>query len=182
LESIVFGRLVAEAINARRSEPQPEPSEAVLKKYLQRTHARVERIVGRTEGVGHHAIAEKLKTVLTEKVGLFRNEADLAEAVAQIGQLRQQYQAVRCQTPLGPFSSEIVHVLELESLLYLGEITARGALARRESRGSHFRTDYPQRNDGDWLRHTLARRDGDEVRLSSAAVDVSLYAPQARTY
>ncbi len=120
--------------------------------------------------------------MLTEKVGIFRNEADLAEAVAEIRALRRQYPAVRARTPIGPFQSEILHVLELESLLYLGEITARGALARTESRGSHFRTDHPERNDGEWLRHTIARLDGDEVELSYAEVDVSRYEPQQRTY
>jgi len=73
-------------------------------------------------------------------------------------------------------------VLELEGLLCLGEITAAGALARKESRGSHSRTDHPERNDADWLKHTLARLDGEEVALSYAQVDVGLYEPKARTY
>ena len=54
------------------------------------------------------------------------------------------------------FLDEIVRVLELESLLGLAEITAAGALARTESRGSHFRSDYPDRDDAHWLKHTVA--------------------------
>jgi len=76
----------------------------------------------------------------------------------------------------------MLHVLELESQIAMGEITARGALARTESRGSHFRTDYPDRNDTDWLKHTVARLDGDEIRLSYGDVDTSHYEPKKRTY
>jgi len=182
LETIVFGRLVADAINARRGEAGPEPSESVLQGNLKKVTEHVGRLLARAGGVPHHQIAERLKGVLTEKVGIFRNEADLAEAVAAIGTLQEQYRAVRPRTPLRPFNTEILHVLELEGLLYLGEITSRGALARRESRGSHFRTDYPQRDDAHWLKHTIARLDGDEVQLSYAPVDTALYAPQERTY
>ena len=130
----------------------------------------------------HHQLARQLQNVLTEKVGIFRDAAGLAGAVDEIGQLRQQYQAVALRTPPGPFQSELLHVLELESLLYLGEITAQGALARTESRGSHYRTDHPRRDDLRWLRHTVAQLDGQEIRLSYADVDVSLYEPQERAY
>jgi len=106
----------------------------------------------------------------------------MAAAVAQIRELREQYDSLSCQTPPGPFSVEILHVLELESLLYLGEITARGALAREESRGSHFRTDHSQRNDVDWLKHTVAQLDGKEIELSYSDVDISRFEPKERTY
>ena len=138
--------------------------------------------MGRTGGVSHHEIAEKLKAVLTDKVGIFRSQPELAEAVSQIRELRGQYGAVRFRTPMAPFNSEILLGLELESMLYLAEITARGALARVESRGSHVRSDYPGRNDAEWLRHTLASRDGDEVRLAYCDVDTRLYEPEQRTY
>ena len=72
--------------------------------------------------------------------------------------------------------------LELESQLYLAEITARGALAREESRGSHYRVDYPGRNDSDWLRHTVARLEGSDPILSYTDVDVSRFEPRERTY
>ncbi len=182
LETIVFGRLVADAINARRAEPSVEPSPAVLKEELWALTRKVEGLLASTDEVAYWQIAGKLKAVLTEKVGIFRNEADLADAVEQIRRLREQYRNVRLRTPPGPFQSEVLHVLELESLLSLGEITAQGALARRESRGSHYRVDYPDRDDAHWLRHTIARLDGPEPRLSCGDVDTSLYEPEQRIY
>lgn len=182
LETLVFGRLVAEAINARKDEAIPPPSHALLDGRLDELTERLRRLAARSGGVPHHQLARQLQNVLTEKVGIFRDAAGLAGAVDEIGQLRQQYQAVALRTPPGPFQSELLHVLELESLLYLGEITAQGALARTESRGSHYRTDHPRRDDLRWLRHTVAQLDGQEIRLSYADVDVSLYEPQERAY
>jgi succinate dehydrogenase / fumarate reductase flavoprotein subunit len=182
LETVVFGALAAQSINARRDQPAPEPNPRVLERHLSEVAQRAERALGRTGGIPHHRIAEELKRLLTDKVGIVRNPADLAEAVGRIGELRGQYRSVALRTPTGPFNSETVHLLELESLLYLGEITARGALARSESRGSHFRSDYPRRNDAEWLKHTIARLDGDELRLSYAAVDTSLCEPSERRY
>jgi succinate dehydrogenase / fumarate reductase flavoprotein subunit len=182
LETVVFGHLVAEAVNARRDEVSSEPSYSVLQSHLQEVTDRVDQLMGRTGGVCHHQLAEKLKSLLSEKVGVFRSQPELAEAVSQIRELRGQYDAVGIRTRLAAFNSEILRVLELESMLYLAEITARGALARKESRGSHFCTDYAKRNDSQWLRHTVARRDGDEVCLDYSKVDTRLYEPRQRAY
>jgi succinate dehydrogenase / fumarate reductase flavoprotein subunit len=115
-------------------------------------------------------------------VGVFRQRKELAEAVAQIREMRSQYRNVCCRSPLEPFNFEILNILELESLLLLAEGTTLGALAREESRGSHFRTDFPQRNDTQWLKHSLARLEGNEIILSNGPVDKSLHEPEERTY
>jgi succinate dehydrogenase / fumarate reductase flavoprotein subunit len=182
LDTVVFGRLTAEAINGRKDEADFQPSETVLEEHLRRVTERVDRILSRKGGVPHHQIRRQLQALLTEKVGIFRARADLAEAVARIRELRGQYAAASARTPPGPFNFELLHVLELESLLHLGELTAAGALAREESRGSHFRTDHAERNDADWLKHTLGELDGDQIKLSYADVDVSLHEPKPRTY
>lgn len=182
LDTVVFGRLVSEAINARKEDFHGEPNEKVLGERLRRQTEQVDLLLSRKSGVPHSRIRENLRALLTEKVGIFRNAEDLAEAAEQIRELRQQYETACCRTPPGPFSYEIVNLLELESSLTLGEITARGALARKESRGSHFRTDYRERNDADWLKHTVARVDDGEIALAYSGVDTSLYEPKERTY
>ncbi len=182
LDTLVFGRLVAEDVNARRGDFDFQPRETLLEEHLRSEIGRAKKLLGRRHGVSHARIREELRTLLAEKVGIFRSERELAEAVAQICRLREQYQTVGCQTGLAPFNYEVLNVLELESLLYLAEITARGALARKESRGSHFRTDYPQRDDAEWLKHTIGRLEGDEVVLSYADVDIGPYQPKQRSY
>jgi len=182
LDTLVFGRLVADDINSRRDDFSFEPQEAVLSRYLALQTAQLEGILSRCNALSHYHLRERLRTLLTEQVGIFRHEGAIAEAARQIRTLREQYAAVGCRTPPGPFNFEILQVLELEGLLYVAEVIAKGALARRESRGSHFRTDYPARNDAEWLKHTLARLDGGEISFSYKDVDTSHHAPRARTY
>ncbi len=182
LETVVFGHLVAEAVNARKEDFAFEPRQTVLDEHLRKVTDTVDRLLSRARGVPCGQIRDKLRSLLTEKVGIFRNRADLAQAVDEIRELREQYQQVALQTSMGPFNFELLHVLELESLLYLGEITARGALAREESRGSHFRTDHPERDDAEWLKHTTAQLAGEEITFSYAEPDLSLVEPKSRTY
>jgi len=181
-DTVIFGRLVAEDINARKGHDGFQPKASVLDEDLQRQTRRVDCILARRRGVPHSTLRDELRQLCVEKMGVFRRKEDLSEAVARLGELRAQYRDVCCRTPPGPFLSEILHVLELDGLLSLGEIIARGALARQESRGSHFRTDYPTRDDARWLKHTLARLDGDQITLSYREVDVSIYEPKERTY
>jgi succinate dehydrogenase / fumarate reductase flavoprotein subunit len=181
-DTVIFGRLVAEDINSRKGHGDFPPDESVLAAHLQRQTSQMDRIFARKHGTPHQRIRDELRQLCAEQVGIFRRGEELGRAVARIAELREQYGDVCCRAPAGPFSLEILHVLELESLLWLGEIIARGALARQESRGSHFRTDYPVRDDARWLKHTLARLDGERIALSYREVDISLYEPKERTY
>ncbi len=182
LDCIIFGKLAAEDINGRDDASEVHPNQSVVKNLLRAEQERINALLARPDGVPHYKIRDELRDVMAEQVGIFRDEQKLADAVERIDELKQRYQSVACRTPAGTFNKELVDVLELESLLLLGEIVARGALARHESRGSHSRTDYPKRDDEQWLQHTLARLENGEVRLSYSDVDVSHYEPAERKF
>ena len=182
LETIVFGRLAAEAIREHLADSSPSPQTDLVEEQVRREVARVADWLRRPAGVPHHQLRDEVRAVMAAQVGLFRQERGLREAVARIGDLRERYQAVSLQTPPKPFNAEIVSVLELESLLYLSAVTAQGALARQESRGAHFRTDFPRRDDAGWLRHTKAHLKDGEIRFSYADVAIGPYPPQERKY
>ena len=80
------------------------------------------------------------------------------------------------------FSYELIQYLELEGMLHLAEVIVEGALARKESRGSHSRGDFPERDDNNWLRHTLAFRTSDGPSLEHKDVTITSYPPKERTY
>jgi len=182
LDTVVFGRLVAEGIDGRAGEAGDEPGERILAEHLRWEEECVERLLGKADGVSQHQIRERLRGLMSDNAGIFRTEEELAEGLRQVRLLREEYERVGCRTPMGPFNFELLNLLELRGLLYLGEITLRGALERRESRGSHFRTDYPARDDARWLKHTVARLEDEEIQFSHAEVDVSLHEPKERTY
>lgn len=82
------------------------------------------------------------------------------------------------------FNTDVLAALEAEHLLTFSELIVAGALAREESRGAHFRTDFPRRDDEKWLKHTLAEKTPDGPRLSykSVSIDWEKYPPQERKY
>jgi succinate dehydrogenase / fumarate reductase flavoprotein subunit len=124
-----------------------------------------------------------LKQIMIEKVGVFRDEPALKEALLGIRVLRSRFNDIRLTYRGLKYNLDLCRALELEHKLELAETIALGALHRAESRGGHHRVDYPERDDDQWLRHTLAWREEDgSARLDSKPVTITLYQPEARTY
>jgi len=129
---------------------------------------------------GH--IREEMQITMMENVGVYRNEKDMSLAVEKIKELRRQYKEIRIQDTNKSFNTNLLDILELGNLLTLSLVTAESARIRKESRGAHAREDYPERNDADWLKHTLAVLDGEGVRTSYKLVDTSIWEPKPRVY
>jgi succinate dehydrogenase / fumarate reductase, flavoprotein subunit len=124
-----------------------------------------------------------MQALMTEKVGVFRVEEPMREAVEELGALRQQYESgISLDDQGNIFNTELLEAWELGCLLELAEVTAVSALARKESRGGHARDDYPERNDAEWLKHTLCYKEGDSYRLDYKPVVILRYQPKERVY
>jgi succinate dehydrogenase / fumarate reductase flavoprotein subunit len=117
-------------------------------------------------------------------MGVFRNQDDMLKMQAIIKELQERYQQVVVDDHSIGFNLDLIEALELENLLSFSEVIVAGALARKESRGAHFRTDFPKRDDAQWLKHTLAwRREGKIVLdFSKEVVIYPEYQPQERKY
>jgi succinate dehydrogenase / fumarate reductase flavoprotein subunit len=123
-----------------------------------------------------------MEVVMMEKVGIFRNAADMEKAVAKMSELRQRWTEIRAGDGGAKFNKDILGILELENLLDLAYVTAATAHERTESRGAHARDDFPDRDDHQWLKHSLAWLDGPGVRLGSREVDITTWKPKPRVY
>ena len=123
-----------------------------------------------------------MRDLLTENVGIFRNQKDLVSGRESIRQLLEDAGRIGTQSRAVRFNGGLITALELPLMLELALIICEGALARTESRGSHFRTDYPTRDDGNWLKHTIAVRGPEGPVLSYRDVDLSKYKPEEREY
>jgi succinate dehydrogenase / fumarate reductase flavoprotein subunit len=119
---------------------------------------------------------------MMEKVGIYRSAKDMQAAVDQIQALLERYQQVRAQDTGRAFNTDLLELIELRNLLDLSLLTAASALNRQESRGAHSREDFPDRDDDNWLKHSLAYLDGDTVRIEYKRVDTSIWEPKPRTY
>lgn len=124
-----------------------------------------------------------MQAAITEKVGVFREEKPLAEAVTEIAELKEQYRHVILDNKKDALNYDLVDTLELGGVLELAEATALAALNRTESRGSQWRTDHPVRDDEMCLKHSLAIYNPDgPPRLEYIDVIITKYQPTARKY
>ena len=129
-------------------------------------------------------LRKQMEETLTHKVGIFRNEADLKEAVEKLSELYARSQNLKLRSNgLGP-SPEVTAALRLPGMLRLALCIANGALTRTESRGSHFREDFPKRDDANWLKRTLAywRPGADLPELQYEPVTITELPPGDRGY
>ena len=113
---------------------------------------------------------------------MIREGSEMRAAIATIEGLRDDYGEARVQDPNASFNTDLLELLELENLLDLAYVTAHAALRREESRGGHTRSDFPDRDDGRWLRHSLVRLAEGKPEFSDKSVDTSLFAPKPRVY
>ena len=180
LECCVYGRRAGLSIlRYLREEPgMPDlPREAA--------DPAVERIHSILEGQGTESpaeIRETLQRTMTEKMGVFRREQTMRECLATIKELQGRYGRIRIHDKGRVFNTELMEAVELGSMLDFVEPIAVGALARTESRGAHFRTDFPKRDDEKWHRHTLAWKEGDGIRLDYKPVVITRFQPEERKY
>ena len=123
-----------------------------------------------------------MQASMMSKIGVYRNEGSMNEAIGEIRELRDRYREVRVDDDSKVFNTDILGVLELENLLDLSLVTAVAAENRKESRGAHSREDYPERDDPNWLKHTLTSLENGDVRIDYKAVDTSIWEPKPRTY
>ena len=142
----------------------------------------IERITDGSEGPHGGHITDEMQTTMMEKVGIYRNEKEMQEAVDEIQDLRNRYRDVRVQDTSSTFNTDLLEIIELGNLLDLSLLTAASALDRKESRGAHSREDYPERDDDNFLKHSLAYLEEDTVRLDYKDVDTSIWEPKPRTY
>lgn len=179
LDLVVFGRRaglhIAEYVKDA-ALPQSQDSDADEAK------AWISRLTDGSEGPHGGHITDQMQTTMMEKVGIYRNETDMKSAVETVKELRERYQSVRVQDTSKQFNTDLLELIELGNLLDLSLITAASALERQESRGAHSREDFPERDDQQWLKHSLAYLDGKDVRIDFKEVDTSIWPPKPRSY
>lgn len=126
-------------------------------------------------------IKHELEKTMDENANVFRTGEGLGEALKNVRALKQRaFQHIEDKSR--ELNMNLVNVLELQSMLEVAEVVLAGAYARTESRGAHYRLDFPKRDDANWLKHTLAHRTTEGPKLNYAPVTITRYQPKERTY
>ena len=119
---------------------------------------------------------------MDSQVAVFRTGSDLEVALNKVKELKQRLPDIQVRDRGRIYNTDLLSALEAENLIDLAEIIVTGALARTESRGAHSRRDYPQRDDTNWLKHTLARYTPAGPRLDYIPVTITMWQPVERKY
>ncbi len=142
----------------------------------------VAELLARPKGENPADIRARLQEVMMDKVSVVRNAESIAEALSEVESLKAAYGHVSVEDKGEIFNTDLTETLELGYMLDLAEAVALGALAREESRGAHYRTDFEKRDDANWLAHTVLTRKGSELEISKKPVTITTFEPKERVY
>jgi succinate dehydrogenase / fumarate reductase flavoprotein subunit len=117
-----------------------------------------------------------------DKAGVVRNEQGLQQMSAILSDLQARYQRVAIDDHTRSFNTDLLEAIELGYLLDVSEAIVAGCIARTESRGAHYREDYPDRDDPNWLSHTMAYKTSGGLRLEKKPVSITRFEPKERKY
>jgi len=182
-ECLVFGARVGTQAAQDATEARP-PAGEPLAELAETEHDRLIATYLERDGQGERIapIRRELQTAMERGAGVFRTEESLKEAVEEVGRLLERYKDVRLDDRDRAFNTELVAALELENMLSVAETVLWAALERRESRGSHTRRDYPTRDDGRFLKHSLAFASPEGPRIDYSDVTITKWPAAERKY
>jgi succinate dehydrogenase / fumarate reductase flavoprotein subunit len=181
LDTLIFGRRSGQhAAQEGRSLGMPEPA----KDDLRREEEMISSIISRERsGRRVSEVKAEMGAVMDRDCSVFRDEARLQSALEVIKRLQEEVKTVAVDDKGSVFNQDVLGVLELQFMLDNAECTLVGALERKESRGAQFRTDFPERNDDEWLKHIDLTADGADVpKVSYSEVTMTQWEPEERTY
>ena len=153
LDLVVFGRAAGNHIiefNLKNKAHKPLPKDAA-----DRTLARLARLESSTQGEYAQDVANDIRRTMQTHAGVFRTQASMDEGVRKIAELRERVKAIGLKDKSKVFNTARVEALEVENLIEAAQATMVSAAARKESRGAHAHNDYPNRDDANWMKHTL---------------------------
>ncbi|BFH73562.1 succinate dehydrogenase flavoprotein subunit [Sulfurisphaera javensis] len=180
LETLVFGRETGRSV-VEFLKNYTEPSSDIDNEAEKMANSAYD-IVKSESGVHFGEILEKLRDVMWDYVGVFRDENGLKTALSEIIKLREDMKKMYVLDKSKVYNTEFYNALELKNMLDLALVIAHSALNRKESRGAHYRLDYPERDDQNWLKHTIAYLRGNTVEITYKPVKITKWKPEARVY
>ncbi len=178
LECVVFGKrggksAAEHAKNVSSPDISSNPEEEERRK--------MERLMER-DGKNPSKLKEKLQNIMRNNVYIFREEQSLSDALGKIKEIKKESEEMGIDDESENFNTDYTAALELESLIDIALTVTGGALAREESRGSHYRTDYEERDDENWLKHTMAHLVDGGLDLHYEDVEITEFEPKERKY
>jgi succinate dehydrogenase / fumarate reductase, flavoprotein subunit len=180
LDLVVFGARAGRAIQDWLARPGPGRSD--LPSPAASSREKLSRLLAASGKEQVPRIRQEMQGLMMEQCSVFRDEKGLVQARQKIQELQQRFGSIGLSVREPRYNMELVEAMECEHLLNLAAVTVESALFRTESRGAHFREDYPQRDDQNFLCHTLVFKEQGGMRIEKKPVRITRFQPVARTY
>jgi succinate dehydrogenase / fumarate reductase, flavoprotein subunit len=180
LECVVYGRRVGKSIAEyvqKRKLPQFN-----AQFYFNNARDRLQNLIDRSGTIRIAKLRQDFQDCMTEHCGVFRTEATMQEGLTRMQELKQKYGQIYLDDKDTCWNTELIEALELENLTMVGEIILFSAYNRQESRGAHSREDFTQRDDPNFLKHTLAYYSPTGIDIDYMSVVIDRFQPQERKY
>jgi len=179
-ECLVFGRFAGErsaeyALNTKERRISEEFKEKEEKRIY-------DEILGKSGDESPYTIKKELNETMEKYFWIFRTGDEMLDGIKKIRELRERYRNVEINDKSMIFNTDLISVFEIDYMLDLAEVVAIGALKRTESRGAHYRLDYPKRDDENWLKHTLAYYTPEGPKFDYIPVTITKWEPIERKY
>jgi succinate dehydrogenase / fumarate reductase flavoprotein subunit len=181
LDTLIFGRRAGQdAAERAKGREQVHPPHSAQ----DADEARISEIFGREKGSGRRVseIRKEMGDTMDKYVAVFRDAEGLNTALETIQRLKEEAKSCYIDDKGAVFNQDVLGAIELEYMLDCAECTCVAAIHRTESRGAQFRTDFPDRNDDEWLKHIDLVRTDDGPEISYSEVTITEWQPQERTY
>lgn len=180
LECVVYGKRTGAAIaHFVQKRKLPTVDEQA---YLQAAKNQIQGLLDKPGKYRINQLCQTFQDYMSQYCGVFRSEELMREGLNRIEQLQQQYEQVYLDDKGTIWNTEIVEALELRNIMIVGKIILTSALNRQESRGAHFREDYPERDDAQFLQHTMAYYSPAGIDLNYLPVTLAMFEPRERKY
>jgi succinate dehydrogenase / fumarate reductase flavoprotein subunit len=181
LDTLIFGRRSGEHAAARAKQvDHGRTSESTLTD----SEREIAELIGRDHGTGRRVsvLRKELGDAMDSFVAVFRDEQGIQTALERVKALQEEYPTAHIDDRGTVFNQDVLGAIELGFMLEQAECVCIGALHRTESRGAQYRTDFPERNDEEWLKHIDLTRAEDGPEVSYSPVTITQWQPMERTY
>jgi succinate dehydrogenase / fumarate reductase flavoprotein subunit len=181
LDTLIFGKHSGrDAAERAKGRDLASASLAILRDE----ESQISEIMKREKGSGRRVseIRKELGQTMDKHVAVFRDKEGLEEALETVRRLKEEAETCYIDDRGAVFNQDVLGAIELRFMLENAEATCVGAIHRTESRGAQFRTDFPERNDEEWLKHIDLTKGDDGPEISYSPVTITQWEPQERTY
>jgi succinate dehydrogenase/fumarate reductase flavoprotein subunit len=179
---VVFGKRAGTVAADYVKDKSKQPKTNALERTLKREQESLDRMQRSNGTENQYSLNAELNKLMPQKAGLFRDEKLTTEGLEQIRELKERFKKIRPVASGSRFNFDKIWTLEIKGNLDVAEALMVGALGRKESRGSHFRTDFSKRDDANFLKHTIATYTPEGPKLSYKDVQITKYQPVERKY